>query len=159
MILSDKQIYNLSAKEEMIRPFSRSKLQPASYDLSLSGDFIINGKRTNWWGCEEFILYPHQFMLASTAETVRLPKNVAAIIRGRSSSAREGLEIGSGAGYIDPGYRGVLTLSLFNQTNKPIDLKREPRVAQIVFFGLSEAPFRVYSGNYQGSRKAAKKCE
>ena len=50
-----------------------------------------------------YVLMPGQFILAHTAETVRIPDNCAAMLLLRSSAARAGFEH-SFSGWCDPGF-------------------------------------------------------
>ena len=60
---------------------------------------------------EPFVLQPGQFCLGNTWEEVTLPDDVVGRLEGKSSLGRLGLVIHSTAGYVDPGFRGHLTLS------------------------------------------------
>ena len=56
-----------------------------------------------------------------------------------SSLGRLGLLIHSTAGYVDPGWKGNLTLELSNVANLPIALYYGMRIGQISFFKMSSA--------------------
>ena len=135
MVLGDSLIKELN----MIEPYNDENLQAASYDLSVgSFDRNIDG-----W------LMPKESMLVSTKEYFRLPKNIAAFVKTRSSLARMGVTVDVG-GWVDPGFRGNLTLLISNLGRDPVDLSKIDRFAQIIFLevaGVSEA----YNGNYQDS--------
>jgi len=74
-----------------------------------------------------------------------LPDCVAAQLALKSSRAREGLEHLM-AGYVDPGYRGRLTLELQNaRLMRAIPLWPGMRIAQLVFHRMSMLPGRDYS--------------
>ena len=79
---------------------------------------------------EEFILHPHQFILASTLEYVSLPIDFYALILGRSSWGRLGLTIAT-ASAVQSGFRGCITLELKNVGESPIPLKVGNRIAQL----------------------------
>ena len=81
---------------------------------------------------DEFVLEPNHFVLASTAESIRVPHDMAAYVEGRSSIGRLGLQV-QNAGLIDAGFHGQITLELENQTGFPIVLKKGVRICQIVF--------------------------
>src|SRR5206468_1133604 len=59
---------------------------------------------------EPFILHPGEFVLGQTHEWVELPNDLVARLEGKSSLGRLGLLIHSTAGYVDPGWKGNLTL-------------------------------------------------
>ncbi len=61
-------------------------------------------KATNEFGQQEtFSLGPGQFVLAMTYETVSVPRNLIALIEGRSTYARVGLSMHQTAPWIQPG--------------------------------------------------------
>lgn len=164
MYLTDIAIYALVKNGGMIQPFDYNNLQPCSYDLTLSDNFLRlkdgaepidptmdNSKNyeavTRKLG-EDFIIYPHEFMLASTKEKIRLPKDVAGMVKGKSSLGRLGLTI-QNAGHIDSGFCGNITLELKNETDRPIRLNYVDRIGQIVFVRTTGSANRTYDGKYQ----------
>ncbi len=75
-----------------------------------------------------------------------------------SSLGRLGLLIHSTAGYVDPGWKGNLTLELSNVANLPIALYHAMRIGQISFFRMSSPVERPYGSpelrsRYQGQRE------
>jgi hypothetical protein len=75
-----------------------------------------------------------------------------------SSLGRLGLLIHSTAGYVDPGWKGNLTLELSNVANLPIALYHGMRIGQISFFRMSSPVDRPYGSpelrsRYQGQRE------
>jgi dCTP deaminase len=106
---------------------------------------------------EAFILHPGEFVLGSTYEFVTLPDNIAARLEGKSSLGRLGLLTHSTAGFVDPGFKGHVTLELANVSNLPIKLWPGMKVGQLCFFQLSspsETPYgsEKYNNRYQGQR-------
>jgi deoxycytidine triphosphate deaminase len=69
-----------------------------------------------------------------------------------SSLGRLGLLIHSTAGYVDPGWKGNLTLELSNVANLPIALYFEMKIGQISFFKMSSAVERPYGSPSLGSK-------
>jgi deoxycytidine triphosphate deaminase len=69
-----------------------------------------------------------------------------------SSLGRLGLLIHSTAGYVDPGWKGRLTLELSNVANLPIALYYGMRIGQISFFKMSSAVERPYGSAGLGSK-------
>ena len=51
---------------------------------------------------------------------------------------------------LEPGWKGYLTLSLFNQSEDAIWILDGDPIAQVVFHRLSRVPERTYGGKYQG---------
>jgi hypothetical protein len=69
-----------------------------------------------------------------------------------SSLGRLGLLIHSTAGYVDPGWRGNLTLELSNVANLPIALYCGMKIGQISFYQMSSAVERPYGSKELGSK-------
>jgi len=95
---------------------------------------------------------PHSFLLATTEEYVELPNNLTAFVEGRSSIGRIGLFI-QNAGWVDPGFKGQITLELYNANSLPIKLQAGRRVCQLVFCKMDQAAETPYNGKYQGQKK------
>jgi deoxycytidine triphosphate deaminase len=53
---------------------------------------------------------------------------------------------------VDPGFRGQLTISLFNGGKKAIRLKAGERFAQLTLLRLARQAATKYEGRYQDSR-------
>ncbi|MEA2654352.1 MAG: dCTP deaminase, partial [Chloroflexota bacterium] len=73
-------------------------------------------------------------------------------LEGKSSLGRLGLLIHSTAGYVDPGWKGNLTLELSNVANLPIALYFGMRIGQISFFKMSSPVDRPYGSPELGSK-------
>ncbi|MEX3313998.1 dCTP deaminase [Sulfitobacter sp. PS-8MA] len=84
---------------------------------------------------ETFILYPSQTALSTTLEYIGLPNNVYSDVTTRSSYNRLGLTLNS---TFQPGFRGCVSLELFNHSNSPIELVVGSRIVQARFFGVEE---------------------
>jgi len=69
-----------------------------------------------------------------------------------SSLGRLGLLIHSTAGYVDPGWKGNLTLELSNVANLPIALYYGMKIGQISFFRMSSPVDRPYGSPELGSK-------
>jgi len=95
------------------------------------------------------IIHPGEFILASVYEYIELPDNIVGQIHGRSSIGRLGLIVHTSAGYVDPGYRGYLTLEIINVNKVPIKIYPKTKVAQIVFIETesAEVPYDKRKGS------------
>ncbi|KUG19781.1 deoxycytidine triphosphate deaminase [hydrocarbon metagenome] len=87
--------------------------------------------------------------LVPSIERVELPADIAGTLRCRSSYARRGVLLGGG--FVDPGFRGQLTLCLTNCGPKNIPLCRGDRVVQMILYCVQNGD-RLYSGKYLDSR-------
>ena len=169
-VLSDRDIRAaLQAGRVRIDPYDAACLQPSSVDLHLDSDFRVF--RNNHYPYidvrepqpdltelvsvvdeEAFILHPGEFVLGQTLEWVELPDDLVARLEGRSSLGRLGLLIHSTAGYVDPGWKGNLTLELSNVANLPIALYSGMKIGQISFFKMTSAVERPYGSVELGSK-------
>src|SRR6266540_506850 len=104
-------------------------------------------------GDNPFILHPGEFALAVTVERVEIPDDLVGRLDGKSSLGRLGLIVHSTAGFVDPGFKGRLTLELTNIINLPVALYYNMPVSQISFVELStpsEKPYGSFGSKYQG---------
>lgn len=166
MILSDNTIFTmLENKTLTISPLEPEQVQPASVDIRLGNTFstvedspsgIITLESEAAYKtitADTYILLPNQFILATTMEYFELPDNLTAFVEGRSSLGRLGLFI-QNAGWVDPGFKGEITLELYNANRFAIELKAGRRVGQLVFAQLDDIARNPYRGKYQGQRGA-----
>lgn len=166
MILSDKTIVRmLEEKVLSISPIEKGQIQSASVDIRLSNTFsIVEDSSTGIINLEDeikyktiqsdtYVLLPNQFVLATTMEFLDLPDNLTAFVEGRSSLGRMGLFI-QNAGWVDPGFKGEITLELYNANRCAIELKSGRRVGQLVFAKMDDRAWHPYNGKYQGQRGA-----
>jgi len=138
MILSAHEIVRRTHSEctqerLVIAPYSAESQQPASYDLRAADNTtLIRGACT----------------LVSSLEWVELPPDTAGTLRCRSSLGRRGVLMG--AGFVDPGFRGQLTLCLTNMGREDILLQKSDRIVQMILHEVRNGNER-YSGRYQDS--------
>lgn len=159
------------------------KVNPASIDLRLDGFYrrprwYWRNPLTRWiawqtmprakrdarknedfyWGphrmIENLVFWPGQSMLLSTLETVHIPDDAVGVIFLKSTSARgygfEHLH----AGYVDPGWRGTLTLEAINPFAWPILIGPFTHYVQIAMFDMNEPAAEPYRGRYQDQQGA-----
>lgn len=169
MILTNIAIKEaIDAEHLIIKPFDEKNLQGASFDITLSDSFSMIKKsdtkdRTPISLSEplpekkittkEFILHPKRFVLASTVEYIHVPIDIGVYVQGRSSIGRTGLFI-QNAGWIDPGFRGQITLEMYNAGSYPIVLPAGIRIGQLIFQRLDGFTDKPYNGKYQGQKGA-----
>jgi dCTP deaminase len=169
-VLADRDIRRaLQEGRVRIDPYDPACLQPSSVDLHLDRDFRVfhNTRypfidpRQEQPGLTEvvtvaddepFVLHPGEFVLGQTLEWVELPDDLVARLEGKSSLGRLGLLIHSTAGYVDPGWKGNLTLELSNVARLPIALSFGMRIGQISFFTMSNPVERPYGSKGLGSK-------
>jgi len=166
MILSDRDIKDFFQKGKIKiipEPDWKVQLGPASVDFRLGKEFrifnhaskpYIDPKKKETFhnltktvkakNQSPFVLQPGQFILGVTLEEIELPDDIGARIEGRSSWGRLGIVVHSTAGYIDPGFRGRLTLEISNIGMLPILLYPGMRLCQIAFETLSSPAMVPY---------------
>ena len=87
---------------------------------------------------ETFVLDPDEFVLALTYEHVYMPRNLIAMVEGRSTYARVGLSMHQTAPWIQPGWHGQITLEIRNSGPRKIELTPLLDMpCQLTFFQLS----------------------
>ena len=162
-ILPDYEIFCL-ARKGLVDPFDQEMINPASLDVRLGENILIEQPESPEFVPhsiaghtkeEPFMLQPHEFILAETFECFSVPNVVAGQLALKSSRAREGIEHLM-AGYVDPGFKGRLTLELQNaRAMHAVALWPGMRIGQIVFHKMSLLPNKDYSvtGRYQGDLK------
>lgn len=157
-------------REPLITPFNEDQLQPASYDVRLSNEFIViephderyidlnDPKITTkkvYAGKNGFVLHPGEFALGATYETISVPDNIVARIEGKSSLGRMGLIVHATAGFIDPGFHGRITLEMTNLLRVPIVLRPGKRIGHFSFQYTDSSVQKPYQGRYQGDTGVA----
>lgn len=164
MILSDKTIKDMIENKKLIAgPLCAESLQSASLDCRLGNHFlrfknsqqVINLSDKYEYEeieADQIIIEPHCFLLATTMEYIQLPDHITSFVEGRSSVGRIGLFI-QNAGWIDPGFKGHITLELYNANTLPIRLIAGRRICQLVFCKMDHPSQVPYKGKYQGQMK------
>ena len=166
MILSDKTISKMiEEKTLVIEPVTKEQIQPASVDIRLGNAFsvvddspsgiITLGNKIEYKTivADTYLILPGQFVLATTMEYFELPDDLTAFVEGRSSLGRMGFFI-QNAGWVDPGFKGEITLELYNANKCAIELKAGRRVGQLVFAKMDDSAMNPYNGKYQGQKGA-----
>jgi dCTP deaminase len=168
-VLSDGTIRRLVAEGRVrIEPWDATMVQPASIDLRLGTSFrVFHNHRISAidladpprnltelveiGAADSFVIHPGEFVLGSTQEHVELPNDIVARIEGKSSLGRLGLIVHATAGFVDPGFKGTLTLEITNLTRVPIILWPGKPIAQLSFMALDQPAERPYGHPDLGS--------
>ena len=176
-VLSDATIRELiDSGRIVIDPFDPSMIQPASVDIRLGNSFRVfhnhriqsidlgNPPRDLTEHVEiaddgEFVIHPGEFVLGRTHEWVEIPEDVVCRIEGKSSIGRLGLVVHATAGFVDPGFKGTLTLEIANFNSVPIVLRPGLFICQLSFMALDRPAERPYGhpelgSHYHGQREA-----
>jgi dCTP deaminase len=102
----------------------------------------------------EYYLHPDSFVLSVTLEWIRLPKDIAAYVIGKSSWGRRGLIIATATG-VHPGFKGCLTLELKNVGELPIAIKPGMEICQLFFHHVDTTTDAVDQSLFIGLRRPA----
>jgi len=156
-----------TATPPLVEPFDPAMLQPNGLELSLEsvwrmarygrlpapgvGErtlpdyYTIKPDRDGWChleqGCYKVIY----------SEYVRIPDNLCAIARPRSSLLRMGAWIATALW--DSGYEGRSESLLVVENAAGIRIQRGARLIQLVFFTLGKAAGKLYEGRYKGENR------
>lgn len=136
-VLSDHEIEQEIKLGRLVVTPSPKRINPASIELTL-GREIVYLKRTftNEIDLKKdfpsdmverfkmdpkkgFSIKPGEHYLATTEELIDLPSDLTMVVLGKSTIGRIGL-VPVTAGYIDPGFRGQITLEIYNVAHTPI---------------------------------------
>lgn len=118
-------------QEIMIIPFHRRQLKGVGYDLTAS-DFIYSRKKghleTIYETPQERFIYisPHDTVSILTYEYVKLDKRTTGNIVSRVSNVSQGL--GHVSTTVDPGWSGMLLVSMHNASNRRIKFQLASKV-------------------------------
>lgn len=165
MIASDKTLREMLKTGDLkITPEDAIRINPSSINLTL-GTTFTKVKRPSSGVVDlslpqehevihvekggTFVIAPHEFILATTAEKVRIPDTASSTVLGRSSIGRSGLTV-ENASWIDPGFEGNITLELFNALDYPIILHVGMEICQLVIYMNDTSVENPYDGKYNG---------
>ena len=164
-VLSDRWIKEMALKKEMIKPFvseqKRGKvisygLSSFGYDARVSNEFkiftdvdsaVVDPKyfKSNSFvsrTVDECVIPPNSFVLASTVEYFKIPKDILVICLGKSTYARCGIIVNVTP--LEPGWEGHVTLEFSNTTPLPAKVYAHEGAAQFIFLKGNEKPEVTY---------------
>ena len=164
-VLSDRWIKKMAKEKDMIKPFIEKQesknyisygLSSFGYDARVSNEFKIftdvdsalvdpkNFKNNSFVSrtSNECIIPPNSFVLASTVEYFKIPKDVLVICLGKSTYARCGIIVNVTP--LEPGWEGHVTLEFSNTTPLPAKIYANEGAAQFVFLKGNEEPEVTY---------------
>jgi len=94
-----------------------------------------------------YLMHPGEFLLAEMLEEVHVPQDLSCMFLLKSTSARMGFQHAF-AGWVDPGWRGVLTMELTNAKHcQYIPIYTGFVIGQLIFMETCHAG--RYEGRYQ----------
>lgn len=172
-VLSDKDIKKaLKDKSLEIQAPQKLDIQPSSIDVHLAKTIMVFARRKIKGAAidvkapvDRFIdyedmdpkkgtmLHPREFILGVTEEWFGLSNKLIGNVDGKSSLGRLGLVIHATAGFIDPGFKGHVTLEITNLTEQPMIIYPGMSVGQIRFTFLTSPSEHKYGDKVLGSKK------
>jgi deoxycytidine triphosphate deaminase len=135
-ILSRQSIMKRCVDGDMVRRQDEKplKFEPVSIDLHLAEVELDDGIVREG----SVTLKPGIFCLGSTIEKFNMPYDVVGFIVGKSTYAREALQV-EAAGLVDPGFRGFITFELKNLHHEDcIVLGIGESIGQVYFMPVDE---------------------
>ncbi len=130
-----------------------SQIKPASIDLRLGSKVIKTAAETKVINLKEtgeyLTIEGSEFVAVQTYERIELSNKISARFGLRSYFTRKGLLMFSGP-QIDPGYKGILTVSLFNASNRAITIRYKEQFCTVEFSKIDTPASHVYDDQYQG---------
>ncbi len=165
-MLNSKTIRRLIETQQLIKDYVdlEKQLQPAGFDLSLrkvqayrgggSVDFtnrerVVAETESIEPDAEGWFNLPQGCYVVVYNEVVSMPLNLVALARSRSTVLRNGAAVETAVW--DPGYRGRSSSLLVVHNPHGVRLKRDARIAQLVFYSTDEVE-EGYAGVYQNER-------
>jgi len=139
MALSDKEITGAIKTGQFHIVPRNPKLNPAGIDLRADRSLMLR---------------PREQKLVATVEKVELSDEFLGMLHIRSSLAREGIV--ASLALVDPGFRGQLTVSLYNAGDRLVSLRKGERFVQLSLLRLGMPATHAYVGKYQDSRGVVK---
>jgi len=165
-VLNSKAIRQLIETQQLITGYVdlEKQLQPAGFDISLkevhaywgAGAVDFDNKERKLAPTRQlqpdasgWYVLPQGCYMVVYNEAVKMPLNVVALARARSTILRNAAAIETAVW--DPGYQGRSSSLLVVHNPSGIKLKENARVAQLVFYSTDEVE-KGYSGVYQNER-------
>ncbi len=160
MILSGKEIEKRLGEDIIIKPYTKSQINPNSYNLRLANELLVYNEPTLDMKHkhtatelvipeEGLVLQPNKLYLGRTVEYTET-HNLVPMLEGRSSIGRLGLFIHVTAGFGDVGFKGYWTLEIF--CIHPIRIYPNVEICQIYYHSILGDTEEYQSGKYQNNK-------
>ncbi|MCL4536827.1 MAG: dCTP deaminase [Nitrospirae bacterium] len=175
MVKNDRWIKEM-AQKGMIEPFNKKQVRKGvisygvssyGYDMRIGDEFKIFTNINNTvvdpknFDPKSFVDYkgdvciipPNSFVLASSLEYLRIPRDVLVICLGKSTYARCGLVVNVTP--LEPEWEGHVTIEISNTTPLPARIYANEGIAQLIFLQaaeLCEVSYKDKAGKYQAQK-------
>lgn len=152
MVLNGNDIKKLIEEEKVVQNYNKDYIGSGSIDISMSSSILkikktfkaidlsesekIDSMYEEIDIKESYNFRPNECIFVILNEKVKLPKNIIAHIRPRTSLSRLGIIIN--LQHINAGYEGTLNIAMYNLSPNTYKIKPGMRIGQIVFEELTE---------------------
>tara|TARA_B100001964_G_C14058063_1_gene520103 strand:+ start:297 stop:854 length:558 start_codon:yes stop_codon:yes gene_type:complete len=175
-IKADSWIRKMAEEQKMIEPFAEKQARAGisfgvgsyGYDFRIgntfkifdtSKDTTLDPKNFDKMTYTDFVgevceIPPHSFVLATTIEYFRIPRNILTICTGKSTYARCGIMINVTP--FEPEWEGYATISISNTNSVPARIYAGEGIGQLIFLQSDETCEISYAdkkGKYQGQKE------
>jgi deoxycytidine triphosphate deaminase len=135
MLLSDRDIKQLLNQEIVIYPFNENDLTPVGYNLNPS-DFVFSLQSKELLKAKNgfFQIKPHHTVLILTKEAVWVSKKLAGTFHSKVGVVSTGF--GHISTTLDPGWNGLLLISLNNPTDSTLLLATNQSFVTLMLYQL-----------------------
>jgi len=175
MVKNDRWIKKM-ARKGMIKPFSEKQVRKGvisygvssyGYDMRITDKFkvftninstVIDPKKFDPQSFVDFkghvcIIPPNSFVLATSVEYFKIPREAIVICLGKSTYARCGIIVNVTP--LEPEWEGQVTIEISNTTPLPVKVYANEGIAQVLFLGADEVCEGSYAdkaGKYQAQK-------
>jgi len=138
-VLTDGEIRHLVHTVGLITDFDDASLEGASYDLRLGAQYVERGQiRTLTDQSPSHVLEPGEFVILTSYERLNMPLDLVGHNGIMSPWAKRGL-VSLFSPQIEPGFRGFLTVPVFNAGDASVTLVLRERMFTVEFV-VTSAP-------------------
>lgn len=175
-LMPDKWIKRMAKEKKMIEPFEENQVRKGGisygvssygYDARVSNHFkiftnvdsaVVDPKKFSEASFVDrktdiCVIPPNSFVLASTVEYFRIPRDIMVICLGKSTYARCGILVNVTP--LEPEWEGHVTLEFSNTTPLPAKIYANEGACQFIFFKGNvdcEISYADRKGKYQGQK-------
>lgn len=104
---------------------------------------------------EDCSIDPNNWKMVSTGVFPEIPENFEIQVRSRSGlAAKNGVFVLNSPGTVDSDYRGEIKVILANISDKPFEIRKGDRIAQLVVSPVQQANFEIVSDISETERSA-----
>lgn len=131
--------------------WTRNRLQYRREVIDLEHSRIMDTDPHRGWqrhSCspgDKITLRPGEMILGRVAERFVMPSDCAGAIEGRSSYARLGISVHTSGGFINPGWRGHMPLTIVNHSSVPVRVPVGVPLCQLMVVQLRDRPLADYA--------------